>query len=27
MTKAQPEYQDTPNGILICATCTLFVRP
>ena len=27
MTKAQVEYQDTPKGILMCATCTLFVRP
>jgi hypothetical protein len=27
MTKAQAEYQDTPKGILMCATCTLFVRP
>lgn len=27
LTKAQAEYQDTPKGILMCATCTLFVRP
>jgi hypothetical protein len=27
MTKAQAEYQDTPKGILMCATCTLFIRP
>jgi High potential iron-sulfur protein len=27
MTKAQAEYQDTPNGIYSCATCTLFEAP
>jgi len=27
MTKAQAEYQDTPKGILMCATCTLFLPP
>ena len=27
MTKAQAEYQDTPNGIYSCATCTLFDAP
>ena len=27
MTKAQVEYQDTPNGIYSCATCTLFEAP
>jgi hypothetical protein len=27
MTKARAEYQDTPNGIYSCATCTLFVPP
>jgi hypothetical protein len=27
MTKAQAEYQDTPNGIYSCATCTLFDSP
>jgi hypothetical protein len=27
MTKAQAEYQDTPNGIYSCSTCTLFEAP
>jgi hypothetical protein len=27
MTKARAEYQETPNGIYSCATCTLFVPP
>ena len=27
MTKARAEYQDTPNGIYSCATCTLFDAP
>lgn len=27
MSKAEAEYQDTPNGILSCATCTLFDAP
>jgi hypothetical protein len=27
MTKAQAEYQETPNGIYSCATCTLFESP
>jgi hypothetical protein len=27
MTKAQAAYQDTPNGIYSCATCTLFEAP
>jgi hypothetical protein len=27
MTKAQAEYQDSPNGIYSCGTCTLFERP
>jgi hypothetical protein len=27
MTKPQAEYQDTPNGIYSCATCTLFEAP
>jgi High potential iron-sulfur protein len=27
MTRAQAEYQDTPNGIYSCGTCTLFVPP
>ena len=27
MTKAGAEYQDTPNGIYSCATCTLFEAP
>jgi hypothetical protein len=27
MTKARAEYQDKPNGIYSCATCTLFDKP
>jgi len=27
MTKAQAEYQDTPQGLYSCAMCTLFVSP
>ena len=27
MTRAQAEYQDTPNGLYSCATCTLFEPP
>jgi hypothetical protein len=27
MTKARAEYQDTPNGIYSCGTCTLFEAP
>jgi hypothetical protein len=27
MTKAQAEYQDAPNGIYSCGTCTLFEPP
>ena len=27
MTKARAAYQDTPNGIYSCATCTLFEAP
>ena len=27
MTRAQAEYQDMPNGIYSCGTCTLFVPP
>jgi hypothetical protein len=27
MTRAQAEYQDAPNGIYSCATCTLFEAP
>src|SRR5258708_1338781 len=27
MTRQQAEYQDTPNGIYSCATCTLFEQP
>jgi hypothetical protein len=27
MTKAGAEYQDMPNGIYSCATCTLFEAP
>ena len=27
MTRAQAEYQDTPNGIYSCGMCSLFERP
>jgi hypothetical protein len=27
MTREQARYQDTPNGIYSCATCSLFERP
>jgi hypothetical protein len=27
VTKAQAEYQDTPQGLYSCAMCTLFVAP
>ena len=27
MTKARAEYQDSPKGILMCATCSLFEPP
>jgi hypothetical protein len=27
MTREQAQYQDTPNGIYSCATCSLFERP
>jgi hypothetical protein len=27
MTKARAEYQDKPNGIYSCGTCTLFEAP
>jgi hypothetical protein len=27
MTRTQAQYQDTPNGIYSCATCSLFERP
>jgi hypothetical protein len=27
MTRAQAEYQDTPNGIYSCGMCTLFDKP
>ena len=27
MTKAQAQYQDTPKGIMMCGTCTLFLPP
>jgi hypothetical protein len=27
MTKPQAEYQDMPNGIYSCGTCTLFEQP
>ncbi|HZC57581.1 MAG TPA: high-potential iron-sulfur protein [Xanthobacteraceae bacterium] len=27
MSKQQAEYQDGPNGIQMCATCTLFDEP
>ena len=27
LIKEQAEYQDSPKGIAMCATCTLFVAP
>jgi hypothetical protein len=27
MSKAQAEYQDSPKGIQMCATCSLFDEP
>jgi hypothetical protein len=27
MTRAQAQYQDTPNGIYSCGMCTLFEAP
>jgi hypothetical protein len=27
LSKAQAEYQDSPKGIAMCATCTLFLAP
>lgn len=27
MSKQAAEYQDAPKGMLMCATCTLFVAP
>jgi hypothetical protein len=27
MTRQQAEYQDTPDGLYSCATCTLFEPP
>ena len=27
MTQRQAEYQDSPQSIFSCATCTLFVQP
>jgi len=27
LSKAQAQYQDSPKGIAMCATCTLFVAP
>ena len=27
LSKPQAEYQDSPKGIQMCATCTLFVPP
>jgi hypothetical protein len=27
LSKAQAHYQDSPRGIAMCATCTLFVAP
>jgi hypothetical protein len=27
MTRAQAQYQDTPNGIYSCGNCSLFERP
>ena len=27
LSKAQAQYQDSPRGIAMCATCTLFIQP
>ena len=27
LSKVQARYQDTPRGIAMCATCTLFIEP
>jgi len=27
MTRAEAQYQDTPNGIYSCGNCSLFERP
>lgn len=27
MSRQQAHYQDTPNGIAMCSTCSLFVEP
>jgi hypothetical protein len=27
MSRQQAQYQDTPKGIAMCATCSLFVEP
>jgi hypothetical protein len=27
LSKQQAEYQDSPKGIQMCATCTLFIAP
>jgi hypothetical protein len=27
LSKAQVQYQESPKGIAMCATCTLFVAP
>ena len=27
LSKARAQYQDSPRGIAMCATCTLFVAP
>lgn len=27
LSKQQADYQDSPKGIQMCATCTLFVAP
>ena len=27
LSKAQARYQDSPRGIAMCATCTLFIAP
>jgi anaerobic selenocysteine-containing dehydrogenase len=27
LSKAQAQYQNSPRGIAMCATCTLFVAP
>ena len=27
MSRAEAQYQDTPKGVQMCATCTLFLPP